>query len=189
MQAWPVPSKWHGRFPEGREVNENHGCFYGCLTLDRFYIVDIAVLQQLQNAWASDLQRIVKSYDMGCRYKKKLHERSLKNPATPLAPEFQDRLMVGSSYLECKVNVWHGRGHNPECADEHSLRNTRNVGRMTGEDIESPWAKIDHLQYSTREMDAGGRRDCIVSHMLKQNEEKKRQMGEKIHWHLLAHWG
>jgi hypothetical protein len=146
----------------------------------RYYIVDIAVLQQLQSSWSNGIERILLSYDINCKYKILLHKRSLDNPCTPLAPEFQERLRVGSRFLEFKVNAFHQRSHNPECADEHSIRNTRNVGHMTGEDIESPWAKIDHLQYSTREMDAGARRDCITAHMLQQNSTKLQELGNNL---------
>jgi hypothetical protein len=49
---------------------------------------------------------------------------------------------------------------------------------VTGEEIETSWATLNHLQYSIREMDAGARIDMITAHMLAVNDEKIRRMGE-----------
>ena len=51
---------------------------------------------------------------------------------------------------------------------------------FTGEDIETGWAKLNHIQYSTREMDAGARIDTITIHMLEINNEKVQRMGKNI---------
>jgi hypothetical protein len=74
------------------------------------------------------------------------------------------------------VNVWHGFTHKPDCADEHGLRNAEHVGMVTGEEIESGWASLNHLQYAIREMDSGGRQDAITIHMLHLNDEKRKRM-------------
>ena len=48
---------------------------------------------------------------------------------------------------------------------------------ITGEEIESGWARLNHLQYATREMDAGARADTINVHMSQSNYEKLYHMG------------
>lgn len=144
--------------------------------------MDVAVLQQLQNQWSKGIKRTVFTYDINCKYKINIYNRATNNPYTPISEEFKTRLKPSkvSKFVEFKINTFHQRGHNPECADEHSIRQTPNVGRMTGEDIEAPWAKLNHLQYSTREMDAGARRDCITSHMIKQNCQKRVGLGKSV---------
>lgn len=78
------------------------------------------------------------------------------------------------------MNAFHQYSHNPECADAHSLRNSPNVGMVTGEEIETSWAILNHLQYSIREMDAGARIDMITTHMIHINELKIRRMGKSF---------
>ena len=141
--------------------------------------MDVAVLQALQNVWAKGLERVVMTYDIMCKYKIYLHLRASSNPHCPLEERFLDRLRVESPEFIKKLNVYHQLGHKPECADDHSMRNTVNVGRMSGEDIKSSWAKTNKQQYSTREMDTGARRDCISSHMEAVNYEKIRTLREK----------
>ena len=95
-----------------------------------------------------------------------------ENPHSPLDRDYWDRVKVCSKYLEFKVNSFHQASHNAECADEHSLRNTPNVGRLSGEDIETVWSVTNHFQYSSREMDAGTRRDLISTVAYEWNKEK-----------------
>ena len=78
------------------------------------------------------------------------------------------------------MNVWHGFSHKPECGDKNSLRNAENVGMVTGEEIESGWARLNHIQYATREMDAGAWIDNITIHMIQSNLDKIKLMGESI---------
>jgi hypothetical protein len=106
------------------------------------------------------------------------HNRAVQNPFSPLSEGYKPRLLPGTEFLDYKVNVWHLLGHKPECSDKYSLRNTPNVGMFTGEEIESGWADLDHLQYQTREMNAGARVDMITAHMMKLNEEKSSSMGK-----------
>ena len=51
---------------------------------------------------------------------------------------------------------------------------------VTGEEIETAWAKLNHIQYSLREMDAGGRIDMITIHMLEINKDKIDRMGQSL---------
>ena len=140
--------------------------------------VDVAVLQALQNIWSKGLKRIVMTYDIMCKYKVNLFSRASNNPWSPLAVEFMNRLKLGAPELVKKVNAFHGATHKPECRDEHSIRNTPHVGRMTGEDVESGWAKLNKEQWSSREMDAGGRRDDINTHMETSNYDKIQTMSK-----------
>jgi hypothetical protein len=149
-------------------------------TLLRFDIVDIPFQIQVKNEWTKGIQRIVHIYDVSCSFKKRVYERCITNRFSPLTWNFRSRLKLlpeNKKFIEWKVNVFHQLGHKPECADEHSLRNTPNVGRFTGEDIETGWSKLNHMQYATREMHAGARIDSITAHMLQFNRDKEEGLG------------
>jgi hypothetical protein len=146
----------------------------------RFDIVDVPFQIQLQRAYGSGLKHVVWLYDVNCKFKINSWSRCVHNPFSPLSPNFQERLK-DPKYLRYFINVWHGYSHNSECADEHSLRNADKVGMVTGEEIESGWARLNHLQYPTREMDAGARVDSITAHMLQSNSDKMRAMGKCCH--------
>jgi hypothetical protein len=116
---------------------------------------------------------------VNCKFKINSWNRCIDNPHSLLSPEFHSRLQ-DQKYLRYFINVWHGYSHKPECADEHSLRNASNVGMVTGEEIESGWARLNHLQYQTREMDSGARADSITIHMIQSNYDKVKSMGKAI---------
>jgi hypothetical protein len=143
----------------------------------RFDIVDVPFQTQLQRAYNSGLKHVVWLYDVNCKFEVNSWNRCTHNPFSPLSPEYQDRLK-DRRYLRYFINVWHGYSHKPECSDSYSLRNADKVGMVTGEEIESGWARLNHLQYPTREMDAGARADSITIHMLQSNEDKVMAIGE-----------
>ena len=153
---------------------------YTCLTqIRRFDIVDIPFFLQLQNEFSKGLQHVVWLYDVNCKYRINSWARCANNPNTPLSPNFHYRLK-NNKHVRYYVNVWHGFSHKPECGDKNSLRNAENVGMVTGEEIESGWARLNHIQYATREMDAGAQVDNITIHMIQSNLDKINLMGESI---------
>ena len=146
--------------------------------MSRFDIIDVPFQIILNEEWKKGLEHIWIIYDAACRLKINAYDRCSSNPNSPLEKCFQTRLKPGSGYIEYKVNAFHQHSHKPECADNHSLRNSSNIGMVTGEEIETSWANLNHLQYSLREMDAGGRVDMITAHMLHITEKKIERMGE-----------
>lgn len=146
----------------------------------RYHYVDGAVAAALKKIYNSGLRKAVLSYDIACKYKVNFYLRiSTQNKfGTSLLPiEMQEYLLDRDRFLP-KVNQWHLGSHIETCADDHSLRTTPNVGRFHGEQVETPWARLDLLQYSTREMNAGHRRDTITAHMNHWNNEKRKKLGE-----------
>jgi hypothetical protein len=149
-----------------------------------YHYVDVAIASVLQALWDSGLIRIVFSYDINCKHHINLLRRiSAQNAlrTNPLSIELQPNVESPTHYLP-KVNTWHLHGHIPECSDNFNLRTTPNVGRFTGEQVESPWARLDSLQYTTREMGAGHRRDVISIHMNSWNQEKLYGIGASFLW-------
>jgi len=103
--------------------------------------------------------RCLFSYDLSCKYcvnflsrvtggggKVKLFD--IKNPK-----------------IDFLVPKFHLASHKPSCADTYSFNFTPLVGRMSGELVETVWSCFNWLQYSTREMGGGNRRDILFDHM------------------------
>lgn len=146
----------------------------------RYYIVDVVLLVKLSEIWEQNLVRVVFTYDVNCKYKINLYRRCQNNEYSPLPDKFLDRLHPNNDVLAFLVNAFHQNAHNPECADLHAIRNVSHVGRMAGEEVESPWAEFNKNQYSTREMDAGARRDTLDPHMDHHNRLKKEGLGSNF---------
>ena len=141
--------------------------------------MDVAVGSVLQNVWGSGLKRVVFTYDINCKYRINLFNRlSHQNQycTSALAAHLQEAINDPHRFVP-RVNSWHLGGHIPECADDHDLAHTPCVGVMTGEDVEGPWARLDGLQYTTREMGAGHRRDVISVNMNVWNDDKLKHIG------------
>lgn len=99
------------------------------------------------------------SYDVACKWHKLFLERLSLAPQLPWAESVPK---LEKTYL---VPKFHLGSHRPECADDYSFAHTEGVGRMHGEMVETIWAALNWLQYSTREMGAGHRREVITEAM------------------------
>jgi hypothetical protein len=151
-------------------------------------VVDVPFQTILNTEWNNGVEFIWVLYDSACRFKVNAHERCISNPHTPLDKHLHHRLVPGAGFIDYKVNAFHQHSHKPECADAHSIRNTSEIGMVTGEEIETGWAKLNHLQYSIREMDSGARIDMITAHMLNMNQDKIDRMGQDIKLMLLINY-
>jgi len=74
------------------------------------------------------------------------------------------------------VLKFHLASHIEGCADKFSFNWTKNVGRTSGESVETNWANLNLLATSTREMGWGHRRDTITDGMIDWNW--RRAIGE-----------
>jgi hypothetical protein len=136
----------------------------------------VPFLLNCEDAFTKLLKRIIWLYDINCKYKVNVYERCNNNRFAPLSEKYHENLR-DEKHLNYYVNVWHGFTHKPECADKHSLRNAEHVGMVTGEEIETGWSSLNHIQYSIREMDAGARQDAITIHMIHLNSRKAKNLG------------
>ncbi|KIJ30997.1 hypothetical protein M422DRAFT_107675, partial [Sphaerobolus stellatus SS14] len=103
---------------------------------------------------------IVISYDIACKYHIHFHDR-IANPASPLMTRSH------RTHLRTNEPIWlvpkfHLASHVDSCADNFSFNWTRNVGRTSGESVETIWANLNALATSTREMGYGHRKDTIT---------------------------
>lgn len=143
------------------------------IPLNRFAYVDVAVGCVLRNSIVKGILRRVYSYDSNCGYEVKLFLR---------LAGYEPVLITLEELLEMDfhpvIPKFHLGGHKPECADKYSLNYKENVGRMSGEGVETPWAALNRLQYSTREMGHGNRRDMLTDHFMAWNWWKNVRAGE-----------
>ncbi|EJT96499.1 hypothetical protein DACRYDRAFT_112705 [Dacryopinax primogenitus] len=70
----------------------------------------------------------------------------------------------------------HAAGHSEDCQYTHSLGFTDGVGRSDGEGVERPWAELNQLGGSTREMTYGHHQEVIEDHLHFWNFVKSSQM-------------
>ncbi|KIJ29838.1 hypothetical protein M422DRAFT_187903, partial [Sphaerobolus stellatus SS14] len=109
------------------------------------------------------LKRVVISYDIACKYH--IHfDKRISDHAWPLLSRKQHRL------LRKKDVVWlmpkfHLASHIEGCADTFSFNKTKNVGRTSGESVETIWASLNGLATSTREMGYGHQKDTLIDAM------------------------
>lgn len=138
----------------------------------RFRYVDVAVANAINKAIGRKVARVVSSYDINCKYSVNFRYRVCES----------DIILVEGlpeGYIVWLVPKFHLGGHIPTCADKFSFNYTVNVGCMSGELVETPWAAFNWLQYSTREMGWGSRRDLLNHHLNHWNWGKITKMGEQ----------
>lgn len=117
-----------------------------------------------------DLCRIVFSYDIACKYGINFRHRVMESDVKLLDHEDFNLVFL--------VPKFHLGGHVRTCADKFAFDYTPNVGRMSGELVETPWAAMNWLQYSTREMGWGTRRDVLTNNLNGWNWNKVAKMCE-----------
>lgn len=137
-----------------------------------FAYVDVAVGSVLKQSIREGVRRNVFSYDSACGYMVNLYRR-LSEIEPPLITE-ED---LGRIALQALIPKFHLGGHKAECSDRYSFNYTKDVGRMSGELVETPWAAFNWLQYSVREMGWGNRRDTLNDHFNGWNWWKIVRMG------------
>jgi hypothetical protein len=117
--------------------------------------VDPAVVLSIRQQLFAGLIYFLLTYDVVCRYWVNFQRRI----EAFLLPPQQYSLIKLSMYIP----KWHLGGHNEACADRFSLNYALNVGRMSGELVETPWAYLNGFQYSTQEMGHGPRREVLTT--------------------------
>lgn len=112
------------------------------------------------------------SYDIACKYSIHFWERVSHGTVVLINP-----LLQALRQIVWLVPKFHLNGHKKECMDHFSFNFTKWVGRMSGELVETPWATLNWLKYSTRKMLAGARADTLSDHFNAWNWEKNIHAG------------
>ena len=127
----------------------------------------------IRQGLVDEVKRFVISYDIACKY-----GIGFKNRVSCGSIKLLDPDHLTDDLLCWLVPKFHLGGHQPSCADLFSFNYTKDVGHMSGELVETPWASLNWLQYSTREMGWGTRRDYLNIHFNHWNWKKIQRMGQ-----------
>lgn len=137
-----------------------------CSMLCSYSAVDCITASMLENA--KDLDTIVISYDVMCKYIIHLEDRLKKGGLMDKV----DIKIIGA------IPKFHLGNHQQSCVETMCLNFLELVGRTHGEMVEQAWAKLGKLKYITREMTPGHRKDVIILHMCHHNWAKVRNEGK-----------
>lgn len=120
--------------------------------------------------WALDngVADVILSYDIACKYSVNFLKRVKTNP-NPLLPDEIDK-HIRITWL---IGKFHLGGHKEECSKKYSFNYNKNVGRMSGELVETIWATFNALKPQTREMGPGPRREVLTDAMNFWNKMKE----------------
>lgn len=121
------------------------------------------------------------SYDVVCKWHINFWTRLKLGSKTNWYDVLKD-----SMQYQFLVPKFHLGSHKEECADRFSFNYADGVGRMHGELVETIWAGLNWLQYSTQEMSAGHRREVITEAMNYWNWGKVIRTGMFYHQVLCA---
>lgn len=125
-------------------------------------------------AFAASIIWLLFSYDIACKWSINFLAR------IALAPEEWGWHTIAAWPIAILYLVpkFHLGSHKEGCAYNYSFNYTKNVGRMHGELVETIWAGLNWLQYSTREMGPAHRREVLTEAMNYWNWQKVIGTGE-----------
>ncbi|KIJ36825.1 hypothetical protein M422DRAFT_77334, partial [Sphaerobolus stellatus SS14] len=115
-------------------------------------------------------KRIIISYDIACKYHIHFDKRIANGDYPLMMPK--ERRQLAKKDIVWLVPKFHLAAHIENCADRFSFNWTKNVGRTSGESVDTIWANLNGLALATREMGFGHHRDAITDAMLAWNFRK-----------------
>jgi len=127
--------------------------------INRYVCVDFPLVNILIPIIKSGIHRVVISYDVACKYNIHFMER-ITHPAWQLVGA-EEQQLIQTSKIQWLVPKFHLAAHVEGCSDNFSFNWTKDVGRTSGESVESNWSSLGGLATSVREMGFGHRRDAI----------------------------
>lgn len=114
------------------------------------------------------------TYDIACKYGINFSNRCFNtDPSIALIPTPD-----GEMYIAFCVNKFHQESHEEGCSAKNALNYTKFVGRTCGEGVETIWAAMNHLRYSSREMTTGTREETLSEHFNDWNWQKLMGIGK-----------
>ncbi|KAG9016017.1 hypothetical protein FRB90_003840 [Tulasnella sp. 427] len=145
--------------------NDVSGAF--ALSCEGFYYVDVPMASVIDASIKEGLKDMIISYDIACKYSINFIKRVCDSPYPLLPPNLQS--LVSIMWL---IGKFHLGGHREECQKAFNFNYTSQVGRMSGELVETIWAYFDYLKYQTREMGPGSRQEMLSDAMNYWNWQK-----------------
>ncbi|KAG9041631.1 hypothetical protein FS837_011950 [Tulasnella sp. UAMH 9824] len=175
-----------GYSPEGAKAYDITGVF--CVSCRHIFICPNGVIDlhkgenPLNESYAAGLRYFVITYDIACKYKINFKSRCCdKNCNFVLIPTPGGDINI----IFC-INKFHQESHDEDCAAKNALDYTKYVGRTCGEGVETVWAKMNWLRYSTREMSIGTRVETLSEHFNDWNWQKTLSISECLFSRLPA---
>ncbi|KAG8923187.1 hypothetical protein FRC01_013102, partial [Tulasnella sp. 417] len=136
---------------------------------EKYRYADICFAGPLNRSYTQGLRYFVITYDIACKYginfKSRCCNRSCNFILIPT--DTNDDINI----IFC-VNKFHQESHDDDCAAKNALDYTKYVGRTCGEGVETIWANMNWLRYSTREMGPGNRIETLSEHLNDWNWQK-----------------
>ncbi|KIO24708.1 hypothetical protein M407DRAFT_76647, partial [Tulasnella calospora MUT 4182] len=130
----------------------------------------------LNTSYSAGLRYFVITYDIACKYGVNFKSRCCNQDCKfALIPTPNGEINI----IFC-VNKFHQESHDDNCAAKNALDYTKYVGRTCGEGVETVWAKMNWLRYSTREMGIGARIETLSEHFNDWNWQKTLTISESI---------
>lgn len=137
--------------------------------------VDVAITSVLTFFFAAGagILDFIIAYDIACKYSIKFEARVTEFESMLLPSTF-----FGTAWIIWLIGKFHLGGHRDDCHKKFSFNYTANVGRMSGELVETIWSYFDYLKYQTREMSAGARKEMLSDAMNWWNWQKVVKIGD-----------
>ncbi|KIO16043.1 hypothetical protein M407DRAFT_36243, partial [Tulasnella calospora MUT 4182] len=135
---------------------------------EKYRYADLCFAAPLNTSYAAGLRYFVITYDIACKYGVNFMSRCCNKACSfVLIPTNNGDINI----IFC-VNKFHQESHDDDCAAKNALDYTKFVGRTCGEGVETIWAKMNWLRYSTREMSAASRIETLSEHFNDWNWQK-----------------
>lgn len=134
-------------------------------------------------SYGQGLRHFVITYDIACKYGVNFAARCFNEDVNEALIPTPD----GPMNIAFCVNKFHQESHDANCRTKNALNYTKFVGRTCGEGVETIWAALNYLRYSSREMTRGGREELLSEHFNDWNWQKIIGIGT-IAAHLLLPW-
>ncbi|KIO27547.1 hypothetical protein M407DRAFT_73063 [Tulasnella calospora MUT 4182] len=141
---------------------------------EKYRYADACFAGPLNASYSAGLRYFVITYDIACKYGVNFKSRCCnQNCNFVLIPTPNGEINT----IFC-VNKFHQESHDDNCAAKNALDYTKYVGRTCGEGVETVWAKMNWLRYSTREMGIGARIETLSDHFNDWNWQKTLAISE-----------
>ncbi|KAG8899214.1 hypothetical protein FRC01_010620 [Tulasnella sp. 417] len=135
---------------------------------EKYRYADMCFSGALNESYTAGLRYFVITYDIACKYGVNFKSRCCNNKCNfVLIPTAHGEINI----IFC-VNKFHQESHDDECAAKNALDYTKYVGRTCGEGVETVWAEMNWLRYSTKEMGTGTRIETLSEHFNHWNWQK-----------------
>ncbi|KIO17891.1 hypothetical protein M407DRAFT_84521 [Tulasnella calospora MUT 4182] len=141
---------------------------------EKYRYADLCFAAPLNMSYTAGLRYFVITYDIACKYGVNFMSRCCNKDCSFVLIPTDD----GDINIVFCVNKFHQESHDDDCAAKNALDYTKFVGRTCGEGVETIWAKMNWLRYSTREMSAASRIETLSEHFNDWNWQKTIGLGE-----------